>query len=73
KRQTAATNLTQRVDVSTDLLNWSAASAYSSTGATQTGLLEEIGNVPGPFQTITLRETASQTGQPKRFYRLISQ
>jgi len=73
KRQTAATNLTQRVDVSTDLLNWSAASAYSSTGATQTGLLEEIGNVPGSFQTITLRETASQTGQPKRFYRLISQ
>jgi hypothetical protein len=73
KRQTAATNLTQRVDVSTDLLNWSAASAYSSTGATQTGLLEEIGNVPGPFQTITLRETASQTSQPKRFYRLISQ
>ena len=73
KRQTAATNLTQRIDVSTDLITWLPASSYTSTGATQSGLLEETVNIPGPFQTITLRETASQNGEPKRFYRLISE
>jgi len=70
KRQTAATNLTQQVDFSTDLVTWIPASAYSSSGGTQTGLLQEILNIPGPFQTITLRDTTPQNGQPNRFYRV---
>jgi hypothetical protein len=70
KRQTAATNLTQRVDVSTDLLTWAPASSYSAMGGTQSGSLQEIMNVPGTFQTITLRDTTAQNGEPKRFYRV---
>jgi hypothetical protein len=73
KRQTAATNLTQRVDVSTDLVTWSAASAYTATGGSQFGTLQEILNIPGAFQTITLRDTIAQNGQPTRFYRVVTQ
>jgi mono/diheme cytochrome c family protein len=73
KRQTAATNLTQRIDISTDLSTWTPASSYTSSGGTQTGVLEEILNLPGAFQTITLRDLTPQTGQPTRFYRVITQ
>lgn len=73
KRQTAATNLVQQVDSSTDLVTWNPAATYNAQGGTQTGLLQEILNVGGPFQTITLRDNTPQNGQPIRFYRIKTQ
>lgn len=73
KRQTAATSLTQRIDYSTDLVTWVPASSYTSSGGTQTGLLQEVLNIPGTFQTITLRDTVPQTTPPVRFYRVTTE
>ena len=35
KRQTTATNLTQRIDVSADLETWFPASSYTASGSAQ--------------------------------------
>jgi hypothetical protein len=72
KRQTAATNLTQQIDFSTDLVTWTPASTYSASGATQTGLFQEIVNIPGIFQTITLRATAPENAQQNHFFRVVT-
>ncbi|HUS35899.1 MAG TPA: hypothetical protein VM680_11160 [Verrucomicrobiae bacterium] len=73
KRQTAAVSLNQRIDYSTDLVTWLPASSYTSTGGAQTGPLQEVLNLPGTFQTITLRDTVPQTTPPIRFYRVTTE
>jgi hypothetical protein len=73
KRQTAATNVTHRIDFSTDLVTWSPASTYTATGSAQTGPLQEILNIPGAFQTITLRDNTPLSQSNPRFYRVISE
>ncbi len=73
KRQTAAAALKQRIDFSTDLSNWSPASAYTSTGGTHAGPLQEILNVPGAYQTITLRDTVPLESGQVRFYRVMTE
>jgi hypothetical protein len=72
KRQSAATSLVNRVEYSSDLSVWTAASTYTSSGATHTGLLEQILSVPGSIETITLRDTTPLPAQPKRFYRVVT-
>jgi hypothetical protein len=73
KRQTAATTLKQRIDYSTDLNTWLPASSYTSSGGTHTGSLQEILNIAGDFQSITLRDTTAINGQPTRFYRVVTE
>jgi hypothetical protein len=72
KRQTAASALTQRIDYSTDLMTWTPASSYTAAGGAQTGTLLEILNVPGAFQSITLRDTMPLGGPSPRFYRVMT-
>ena len=72
KRQTAATQLRHRVEYSPDLSAWLPASTYTSSGATHAGPLEELLAVPGPLETITLRDTTSLSPQAARFYRVLS-
>jgi hypothetical protein len=73
KRQTAASMLKQRIDVSTDLNTWLPASSYTAAGGIHNGPFMETVNVSGPFQTITLRDTAPLIGQSTRFYRVLTE
>jgi len=73
KRQTAAANLTQQIDYSTDLIVWQPGSSYNSAGGSQNGVFDEILNLPGPHQTIKLRDIASQNTESRRFYRITTQ
>ncbi len=71
KRQSAAASLKQRVEYSSDLAAWLPASEYSAAGATHSGPLQEIERLPGPFETITLRDATPDPAV--RFYRVLTE
>ncbi len=71
KRNLAASNLTHRVEYSTNLTNWTAGSTYTATNSTpDTPGTSELSRTGTAIETITVRDNTPLDSAPKRFLRV---
>ena len=67
----AATNLTQNVEISTDLINWLTGSSYSAAGDNpKTALTTEVERTGTTNQTIVVRDNQPLGAGPQKFMRV---